>query len=70
MHRVDGGPLAASEDQTVADLVVRHPQLRERLEQFGIDYCCGGKRPLRDAVAAIKPIEGVTEECCRIPIAI
>lgn len=52
MHRVDGGPLAVSEDQTVADLVVRHPQLRARLEQFGIDYCCGGKRPLRDAVAA------------------
>jgi regulator of cell morphogenesis and NO signaling len=52
VQRVDGGPIAVSEDQTVADLVVRHPQLRARLEQFGIEYCCGGKRPLRDAVAA------------------
>jgi hypothetical protein len=25
---------------TVGDLFVRHPQLRPKLEQLGIDYCC------------------------------
>ena len=27
-------------DQTVGELVIRHPRLRARLEQLGIDYCC------------------------------
>lgn len=36
--------------QTVGELVIRHPQLRPRLEQLGIDYCCGGKNPLAEAV--------------------
>ncbi len=34
---------------TVGDLVVRHPQLRPALETLGIDYCCGGKKPLATA---------------------
>lgn len=37
-------------EQTVAEIILRHPCLRERLEQLGIDYCCGGKKPLADAV--------------------
>jgi len=37
--------------QTVAEVVVRYPQLRTRLEQLGIDYCCGGKKPLAEAVS-------------------
>lgn len=37
-------------DQTVAELVVRHPILRETLERLGVDYCCGGKKPLVAAV--------------------
>ncbi len=37
-------------DQTVGELVIRHPRLRARLEQLGVDYCCGGKRPLAEAV--------------------
>ena len=37
-------------EQTVAEIVIRHPCLRERLEQLGIDYCCGGKRPFAEAV--------------------
>ncbi|MDD2600686.1 MAG: iron-sulfur cluster repair di-iron protein [Kiritimatiellae bacterium] len=39
-------------EQTVAEIILRHPQLRVLLEQLGIDYCCGGKRPLADAVEA------------------
>jgi regulator of cell morphogenesis and NO signaling len=37
-------------EQTVAEIVLRHPCLRARLEQLGIDYCCGGKKPLAAAV--------------------
>lgn len=40
-------------DVAVGDLVVRHPQLRPCLEKLKIDYCCGGKVPLGDAVAEI-----------------
>ena len=39
-----------SPDQTVGELVIQHPQLRARLEQLGVDYCCGGKKPLAQAV--------------------
>jgi regulator of cell morphogenesis and NO signaling len=34
---------------TVAELVIIHPRLRLRLEQLGIDYCCGGKKPVKQA---------------------
>ena len=39
------------ETRTVRDLVVGHPETREVLESFGIDYCCGGGNTLADAVA-------------------
>jgi regulator of cell morphogenesis and NO signaling len=35
---------------TVGDLIVQYPQLRQSLESLGIDYCCGGKKPLSIAV--------------------
>ncbi len=38
--------------QTLGELVTRYPRLRAHLEQLGIDYCCGGKRPLAEAVKA------------------
>ncbi len=37
-------------EQTVAEILLRHPLVRARLEQLGVDYCCGGKKPLADAV--------------------
>ncbi len=37
------------EKTTVGELVVKHPGLRQSLEKLGIDYCCGGKRPLIEA---------------------
>ena len=37
-------------EQTVTEIVLRHPHMRARLEQLGVDYCCGGKKPLADAV--------------------
>lgn len=45
----DGVPL---EEMTVGDVVVKYPGLRQSLEKLGIDYCCGGKRPLTEAAKA------------------
>lgn len=43
-------PTGLRPEQTVAEIVLRYPRLRARLEQLGIDYCCGGRKPLADAV--------------------
>lgn len=43
-------PLEISPEQTVRELVVNYPVLRPQLEKLGIDYCCGGLRPLSEAV--------------------
>ncbi len=37
---------------TVGELVVEKPSRARVFEQFGIDYCCGGKVPLAEACAA------------------
>ncbi len=37
---------------TLGELVTRYPHMRVRLEQLGLDYCCGGKRTLAEAVSA------------------
>ncbi len=34
---------------TVGELVTRRPSRARVFERFGIDYCCGGKRPLGEA---------------------
>src|ERR1051326_6678172 len=34
---------------TVGDLAAKLPQATRVLEQFGIDYCCGGGQTLADA---------------------
>jgi regulator of cell morphogenesis and NO signaling len=36
---------------TVGQLVVERPSRARVFEQFGIDYCCGGKKPLEQACA-------------------
>jgi regulator of cell morphogenesis and NO signaling len=38
-----------SVDRTVGELVVERPARAVVLERLGIDYCCGGKSPLRAA---------------------
>ena len=45
MHPID--PLT-----TVGQLVAQRPARARVFEQFGIDYCCGGKRPLDEACSA------------------
>ncbi len=37
---------------TVGELVAENPRRARVCERFGIDYCCGGKVPLREACAA------------------
>lgn len=38
--------------QTVREIAVEKPASIRVFEQFGIDYCCGGKKPLAEACAA------------------
>lgn len=40
-----------SPEATIADVVTRYPATIPVFERLGIDYCCGGKRPLGAAVA-------------------
>lgn len=37
---------------TVGQIVADHPALARVFERLGIDYCCGGKKTLREAAAA------------------
>jgi regulator of cell morphogenesis and NO signaling len=39
-------------EETVGQLVVQRPSRARVFEKFGIDYCCGGKVPLKQAIAA------------------
>lgn len=36
-------------DQTVREIAINNPATVRVFESLGIDYCCGGKRPLQDA---------------------
>src|SRR6476646_9916752 len=40
---------AATLEQTVGQLVTERPSRAKVFETFGIDYCCGGKQPLKQA---------------------
>lgn len=42
---------AVSADTSVAQLVTDRPARARVFEQLGIDYCCGGERPLAEACA-------------------
>lgn len=36
-------------NSTVAEIAVQHPTTVRVFERFGIDYCCGGRKPLEQA---------------------
>jgi len=38
--------------QTVREIALEHPSSIRVFEQFGIDYCCGGRKPLAEACTA------------------
>jgi regulator of cell morphogenesis and NO signaling len=53
-------------DQTVAQIVLNHPQCARIFAEHGIDFCCGGKALLGDACAALGPEgDAVLEELDR-----
>jgi hypothetical protein len=37
--------------QTVRDIALEQPSSIRVFEQYGIDYCCGGRKPLAEACA-------------------
>lgn len=37
-------------DQKIGDVVKAYPDLMDLLMEFGIDFCCGGHRPLEEAI--------------------
>jgi len=39
-------------EQTVREIALEQPTAIRVFEQFGIDYCCGGRKPLAEACAA------------------
>ena len=42
----------ATPTQTVREIALRQPTSIRVFEHLGIDYCCGGRKPLREACAA------------------
>jgi regulator of cell morphogenesis and NO signaling len=52
--------MGAIAERTVRELVLENPAATRVFEQLGIDYCCGGQKPLEDACAAAHvPVEEV-----------
>ncbi len=51
----------ADPNKTVRDLAVEIPNATRVFEQYGIDFCCGGKKPLSDACREKRlPLQEVT----------
>ena len=44
----------ATATQTVREIALEQPTSIRVFERFGIDYCCGGRKPLTEACAAIQ----------------
>jgi regulator of cell morphogenesis and NO signaling len=45
----EGAALEITADTLVADIAAHHPRSIEVFERHGIDFCCGGRRPLAEA---------------------
>jgi regulator of cell morphogenesis and NO signaling len=52
--------------KTIRDIALQYPQTTKVFEEYKIDYCCGGRKPLADAVASagldFKAIEARLDE--------
>jgi regulator of cell morphogenesis and NO signaling len=56
-------------NQTVREIAINNPASVRVFENFGIDYCCGGKRPLDEACArANAPIDLVTRALAELDV--
>lgn len=64
-------PFESASVHTVADLVRAAPAAVRVLQQHGIDFCCGGKRPLADACAerglATADVLAEVAAACHVP---
>ncbi|MGA7859023.1 MAG: iron-sulfur cluster repair di-iron protein, partial [Terracidiphilus sp.] len=58
--------------QTVREIALEQPTAIRVFEQFGIDYCCGGRKPLAEACAAksleIDSVIAALEEAEKRPV--
>jgi regulator of cell morphogenesis and NO signaling len=58
-------------EKTVREIAVENPSSIQVFESLGIDYCCGGKRPLSDACASVGVDVGrvlrLLDEAGRVP---
>jgi regulator of cell morphogenesis and NO signaling len=65
-------PAGMNTTSTLADLATTHPAASRVFQRFGLDYCCGGRKPLEDVcrskgldaatvLAAIEDAERVTD---------
>ena len=41
--------MSVKTEATVGDLVIERPSRARVFEKLGIDYCCGGRKPLQEA---------------------
>jgi regulator of cell morphogenesis and NO signaling len=49
MNEEEGIMTEITINQSIAEIVKTHPATLRVLESFGLDYCCGGRRPLGSA---------------------
>ena len=55
--------------QTVREIAINNPAALRVFENFGIDYCCGGKRPLLEACASVSaPLDLVTQALAELDV--
>jgi regulator of cell morphogenesis and NO signaling len=60
--------MTLGDNQTVREITVENPAAVRIFESFGIDYCCGGRQPLKDAcIAAGVPLEDVLQRLSATP---
>jgi len=55
-------------NQTVSEIASENPAAVPVFENFGIDYCCGGKRSLQEACEGVNaPIDQVMQALSELP---
>ena len=51
--------------KTVREIALEQPHSIRVFERFGIDYCCGGRKPLAEACADKADCDGRSCGCAR-----
>ena len=65
--------MTTTTEKTVREIALEQPGSIRVFERFGIDYCCGGRKPLREACAAtnieVDAVIAALEDAAQIPAA-